>query len=160
LSDGPVIVVVLAALNRLPQWALEALRCAGGVLVLVLAARAFRSWRRPDDGRGEVEPSARRSVLSAALVNLLNPGPWLGWSLVMGPLLLKGWREAPPRGIALVVAFYATMVASLAAIILVFGLARGLGPRFRRALVGASAGALALFGLFQIWAGVVALANV
>ena len=157
VSDGPIIVLVLFVLNHLPASALEWLRCAGGVLLLVLAARAFRTWR---DWRGEgadVKPSARRSVVSAALVNLLNPGPYLGWSLVMGPLVLKGWREAPAHGIALMVGFYATMVLSLAGIIVLFGVARNLGEKVGRALVGASAAALALFGCYQLWMGAGAL---
>ncbi len=157
VSDGPVIVVVMFVLNRLPGPALEGLRCAGGVLVLVLAARAFRTWRRGGGADAAAEPSAGRTVLGAALVNILNPGPWLGWSLVMGPMLLKAWREAPSHGVALVVAFYATMVASLAGIIVLFGAARNLGPRVSRALVGASAVALALFGVWQLWSGATAL---
>lgn len=157
LSDGPIVAVVLLVLARVPAPALEALRCAGGVLVLALAVRAFRSWRSSSDAPVAGGSAAGRSVLGAALVNFLNPGPWLGWSLVLGPLLLKGWREAPSHGVALVVGFYGTMVLSLAAIIVVSGAARGLGGRATRALTAASAAALAIFGAYQLWAGAHAL---
>jgi threonine/homoserine/homoserine lactone efflux protein len=158
VSDGPVIVVVLLVLSRMPHAAIEGLRCAGGVLLLVLAVRALRTWRRFDNAvAASAAPSAGRSVLAGALVNILNPGPWLGWSLVLGPMLVKGWREAPSHGIALIAGFYATMVASLTAIIVAFGAARGLGPKVERALVGVSAAALALFGAWQLWSGAAAL---
>ena len=157
LSDGPVIVVVLFVLDRLPAATLDGLRCAGGVLVIALAACAFRAWRASAGAAPESRPSTRRSVVSAALVNIANPGPWLGWSLVLGPLLLKGWREAPSHGVALVAGFYGTMVASLGGIIVLFGAARNLGPRVSRALVAASAAGLAVFGGYQLLAGARAL---
>jgi len=160
VSDGPVIVVVLLVLSRMPRPAIEGLRCAGGVVLLVLAVRALRTFVRFEVAAVEdAGPSAGRSVLAGALVNLVNPGPWLGWSLVMGPMLVKGWREAPSHAVALVAGFYATMTVSLAAIIVVFGVARGLGPRVERALVGVSAAALAGFGAWQLWSGAAALAT-
>jgi len=90
-------------------------------------------------------------VLKAALVNLLNPGPWLAWSLVMGPLLLKAWGQSATHGIAMLVGFYSVMVLSLMGIIIIFGVARQAGPRLTRALVGLSALALLGFGIYQIW---------
>jgi threonine/homoserine/homoserine lactone efflux protein len=157
LSDGPVAILVLFVLTRLSRASLEWLRCAGGLFVLVLAARAFRTWRRSEDAEAQVRDTTQRSVLSAALVNLLNPGPYLGWSLVLGPLLLKGWREAPPDGIALIAGFYGTMVLMLGAIIILSAAAGRFGPRVGRALVGGSAVALAIFGCYQLWSGALSL---
>jgi threonine/homoserine/homoserine lactone efflux protein len=96
-------------------------------------------------------------VLKAATVNLLNPGPYLGWSLVMGPLLLRGWRETPAHGIALLAGFYGVMVLSLMGVIILFATARRLGPQVNRLLVGLSALALAAFGGYQLWAGLAVL---
>ena len=92
-------------------------------------------------------------MLEAAFVNLLNPNPYLSWSLILGPLLLEAWRAAPAYGIALLVSFYVTMMASTAVILLPFAGARALGPRVARAMVGASALALGAFGLYQLWVG-------
>lgn len=153
LSDGPVIVVVLLVLSRVPAWFVQALRCAGGVFVLYLAYSAVVTWRRFDPRDAAEAPSKRQSVLRAALVNLLNPNPYLGWSLVMGPLLLKGWRESPARGVALVAGFYGVMIFSLAAIIALAATARRVGPRVNRALAGASAVALGGFGCYLLWSG-------
>jgi threonine/homoserine/homoserine lactone efflux protein len=111
---------------------------------------AFRRYRAPSVGH---PADTTRTVLEAAVVNLLNPNPYLSWSLVLGPLLLQAWREAPADAVALVASFYATMMASTALILIPFAGARALGPRVGRAMVGLSALALAAFGLFQIWTG-------
>ena len=50
--------------------------------------------------------SETKSLFAATVVNFLDPSPYIGWSLVMGPLLLKGWRESPANGISLLVIFY------------------------------------------------------
>ncbi len=160
LSDGPIIIVVLFILTRLPPTMLIYLRLAGGVFLLYLAYGAFRSWRT---FRADVSllPSGAngQTVVRAALVNLLNPGPWLGWSLVMGPLLLKAWDESATHGIAMLVGFCSVMVLSLMGIIIVFGVARRLGPRLTRGLVGLSALALLGFGVYQIWLAAGALSG-
>ncbi len=151
LSDGPIIVLAVLVLSRLPAWLTQWLRAAGGIFVLYLAYGALKAWRAWD-GRAEAPaPSAGRSLLSAATVNLLNPNPWMNWSLVMGPLLLKGWREAPADGVALLAGFYGVMVLGLAGTIAVFGMAGKLGAGAGRALRGLSAAALAVFGGYLVW---------
>lgn len=85
------------------------------------------------------------------MVNVLNPNPYIAWSLVLGPLLLKAWREAPGHGIALLAGFYSILVLSSAAIVVLFGLARNLGPRVSHVLLGISAAALASFGCYLLW---------
>jgi threonine/homoserine/homoserine lactone efflux protein len=151
ISDGPIIVLVLLVLSHLPAGMMLGLRAAGGVFLLYLAFLALRTWRHFDQGTAQPAPSGRQNLLRATLVNLLNPGPYLGWSLVMGPLLLKGWREAPARGITLLVGFYSTMVITQVGIVLLFATARGLGSRVNRILVGVSAAGLGAFGVYQLW---------
>ena len=154
LSDIPIVIVVLLALSRLPDWFGRVLQIAGGLLLIYLAWQAFRRWRRFETpGEAGRKESVPRGVLQAALVNILNPGPYLGWGLIMGPLVLKGWKEAPSHAIALVVAFYTTMVVSLAGIIVLFGLTKNLGPRVVRVLIAVSVVGLAAFGCYQLWMG-------
>jgi len=35
---------------------------------------------------------------------------YLGWSLILGPIVLGGWHKSPAKGFALIVAFYATLI--------------------------------------------------
>ena len=154
ISDGPIAVLVLLVLNRLPATMGRVLQGAGGVLLLYLAVTTLRQWRRQVGQEAEGGHSAHRTLLQAALVNLLNPNPYLGWSLVLGPTAIRAWREAPADAVALVGAFYATMVATLALTILLFGTTRSLGPRGRRVLVLVSAATLAAIGIYQLAASV------
>jgi threonine/homoserine/homoserine lactone efflux protein len=154
LSDGPVILVVMLILTRVPAWFAQGLRIAGGAFVLWLAYGALRAWRAYDAEKVTRPPSRRQSVLKAALVNVLNPNPYIGWSLVMGPLLLQGWHESPAHGVAFLAGFYGVLILTTAAIIVLFGAARKLGPRIGRALLGVSAAALACLGVYLLWTGV------
>jgi threonine/homoserine/homoserine lactone efflux protein len=153
LSDGPIIVLVVILLSHIPGWFINVLQCAGGVFLFYLALNALKAWRDYNTESVIDSSSSRQSVMQAAVVNFLNPGPYLGWSLVMGPLLLKGWRETPVNGIALLAGFYISMIVSLMGIILLFAFAKTLGPRVTRALIGVSTIALACFGIYQLWFG-------
>jgi threonine/homoserine/homoserine lactone efflux protein len=153
LSDGPIAVLALVVLSSVPAALVQWLRLLGGLFVLYLAFGAWRTWRNYRLSGAAPVRSGRANLFKATVVNLLNPSPYLGWSLVLGPLVLKGWRESPASGIAVVAGFYGAMIASLIAIILIFHGARSAGPRVSRALVGVSAVALAGFGLYQLWLG-------
>ncbi len=154
LSDGPIILLVLVFLSRMPGWLVQALQIGGGVFLLYLAFGAYRNWRNyKREETNEIE-STQKTVFKAAMVNLLNPAPYLGWSLVMGPLLIRGWREAPRNGIALLVGFYSVLIFVTLGIMLLFSAAGKIGPRISRGLVGISAMALTIFGLYEIWSGI------
>ncbi|MGA9363484.1 MAG: LysE family transporter [Bacteroidota bacterium] len=157
ISDGPIIVLVLLVLSALPRLLVNVLQLAGGFFLLYLAISAWKTWRDYDAKKAVQVQSSQQTLLKAAMVNLLNPNPYLGWSLVMGPLLLKGWRETPVNGITLLVGFYATLVVCLVGTIMLFSTARNLGPRVSRVLIGISAIALACFGFYELWSGIAAL---
>jgi len=130
----------------------------GGIFLIYLAWGAFNTWRRKQEAQATTSNAAvHQTVLKAVTVNLLNPNPYLGWSLVMGPMLLQAWHQNPYSGILLLVAFYGTMVLTLATTIAVFGVARNMGPRVSRTMIAASALALAGFGCIQLWQGIKSL---
>ena len=156
ISDGPIAILALLLLSTMPAGLIHWMRLLGGAFLLHLAAGAWRNWRRYAAALATATRSGDLGLLKAATVNLLNPNVYLGWSLVLGPLLLRGWRESPANGVAVVASFYSTMVACLAGIVLLFHAARRVGPAVNRALIGLSAIALAGFGVYQLWLGVVA----
>jgi hypothetical protein len=49
------------------------------------------------------------------------------------------------------------MVLSLMGIIILFGLARNLGPKVTRITLGISGIALACFGIYQLWQGITSI---
>lgn len=156
-SDVPIVILVLLVLNSVPIRIENFLHFAGGLFVLFLAWGAFKSFRNYSLRQTDLSQASRRNFLKAVTVNLLNPNPYLSWSLVMGPLLLKGWREEPGNGIGLVAGFYGAMILTSVGIILLFSAIRRFGPRVNRILIGVSAIALACFGFYQLWLGTSAL---
>lgn len=154
VSDGPIIAICLLVLSQVPSWFQQILYIAGGMFLLYLAYGAFISWKYFESAIIPPEPESQHNLLKAALINALNPNPYIFWSLVTGPILLRGWGETPVHGLGFMTGFYATMILSFSAIILAFGPARRLGPRVNRALLGLSAIALFCFGLLQFWLGI------
>ena len=159
LSDGPIAVLVLTVLSRVPPSLVKYLQILGGAFLLYLAHGAWKTWRRvrrtrrADAANPLTGESGPNRFLKAAMVNWLNPNPYLGWSVFLGPAVIAGWRSSPPNGIALLIGFYATIIATMIAMIVLFAAARTLGPRVRRTLIGLSAIALACLGVYQLWMG-------
>jgi threonine/homoserine/homoserine lactone efflux protein len=153
ISDWPIVVLMVLILTRVPGWAMGLLHIASGVFILYLAWGAFTAWRRFNEAAITQTVSGDRSVLKAATMNLISPGPYLFWGLVAGPLLVQAWSRSPAGGLAFLVGFYGAMIATLGGIIFLFGAASQIGPRVNRALLGVSAFALAGFGIYQLWKG-------
>ncbi len=154
LTDGPIAVVCLFLLGNLPPFMLDYVRIAGGLFLLYLAWQSARRWQKESGFSTTGDVSSGRTILQSSVVNLLNPGPYLGWSLVMGPLLLESWRLSPLWGFSVVAGFYFTMFAVSAAIILLFNLARERGPSVRRRLLKLSTLFLAVLGIYQLYTGI------
>jgi threonine/homoserine/homoserine lactone efflux protein len=154
VSDGPIIALCLLVLSQVPPWFQRFLYLAGGLFLLYLAYSAYKAWKNFDPAIPYIETETQQSLLQAALINTLNPNPYIFWSLVTGPILVAGWRQTPAYGLGFVAGFYATMILGLFAVIFVFGSARRLGLRVNHALLGISALALFCFGLLQLWMGI------
>jgi len=152
ISDVPIVLLVLLVLGQLSENAQNLLRASGGVLLLYFAYVTMRQLRQP--GALETHSSAPRTLLDAVLVNLLNPNPYIGWSLVLGPAVLAAWHEHPSHAVVLVGAFYCTMVVMLALFVFLVGTARFLGSRGQRGLIAVSAFALAGLGLYLLFTAV------
>lgn len=157
ITDGPIAVGCLFILSKLPVNLLLYLQIAGGLFILFLSSRAAKAWKSQKENLPVPEESSGQTLFTAVIVNFLNPGPYLGWSLIIGPLFLKGWKENQINGIGAVSAFYLTMFATMIAILLLFHLARERGPRLQRTLIGLSAIALGLFGMYQLISGVISV---
>jgi len=154
LSDGPIVALVLLVLSQVPDWFQRVLQIVGGLFVLYLAWNAFKAWQtfRPDEG--STPQNGPQSLLRAAMMNALSPGPYLFWSLVIGPLIVSTWRENPANALSIVVAFYFAMIGLNLGVVLLFGQAARFGNQARKAMLGLSVLMLAGFGLYQLWQGV------
>ncbi len=154
ISDGFIVAITMLVMLSLPTRLMQWLHLAGGVFLLYLAWGAWKSWRDYKD-TSATETSVGQSLLKATLVNLLNPNPYLGWSLVLGPLVLRAWREAPRSAAAVVTGFYVALFGTTIAVMLTMEFARTRGPQVTRVLLAVSAVVLAGFGAYQLWLGAV-----
>ena len=150
LSDGPIALLVLLVLNRIPETLAVLLQAAGGIFLIYLAWASYKQWRQQAMTETGANDSAPRTLLQAATVNILNPNPYLGWSLVLGPAVLAAWHQNPANAVALIIAFYATIITVMACTILLFGTTRFLGPGGRRTLILVSAVTLAAIGMYRL----------
>jgi len=154
ISDIPILTLVLFLLSTMPDSFIVILRIGGGLFLLYLGFRAFKSWKEFDEDQTISNESGQQTLFNAVFVNILNPAPYLGWSLIMGPLFLEGWRLAPINGIAMIIGFYLTMILTLAGIVILFGFARKFGPKVSKLLIGLSSIVLFVFGIYQLWLGI------
>jgi threonine/homoserine/homoserine lactone efflux protein len=150
ISDGPIALIMLTLLHRVAHGFEAILRGAGGLVLLYFAFRTFMEWRRFGKGSERESPSSPRTLLQAVAVNFINPGPWIGWSLIVGPVALKAWAETPVNAIVLVASFYIVMVGSLLAFIMALGTTSCLGPRGRRGLLLSASVVLAGLAIYSL----------
>jgi threonine/homoserine/homoserine lactone efflux protein len=160
ITDGPVAVLVLALLSQVPLRLVSYLRVPGGALILYLAYEAWKSWRSFKNEESAASEAAPNSLLKAVCINWLNPNLYIGWSVILGPIVLSGWQKSPANGVAVVVGFYTTIVGVMIGMVLLFAAAKSLRPQVRKSLIGLSAIALACLGFYQLWRGLSALTAV
>lgn len=154
LSDGPIALLVLTVLNGLPDFMKPVLQCAGGIFLLFISIKSFLQLRNKTEVKNISNGSAPKTIIQAAFVNLLNPNPYIGWSLVLGPAFLTAWYKNPLFGLSLLASFYLTMVVSLSLIIILFGTTGKLNDKQRNWLSIASIIVLAFIGIYQLAAGI------
>jgi threonine/homoserine/homoserine lactone efflux protein len=157
ITDGPVAVFCLVILSHLPPHFLKYMQILGGGYILYLAYRAIMEWREKHTVEISSSGSSRVTLLNAIAINILNPNAYLGWSLVIGPLFLKGWKEYPAVGIGFLAFFYLTMIITTLVMLRLIHKAGERGPRLQRALSGFAGLFLAGYGIYYIFAGVGAL---
>ncbi len=156
ITDVPIIIAVLFVLQRVPPIVVQLLSLAGGVFVLYLAWSLFKQWRTGAEVKTEAattEPIGWKGLWHAAIVNWLNPNPYLFWTLVGGPTLIAALNQAVWYGVAFLVGMYGVFIGGMLMIAGVFHFARNLGPRVVRSLLLLSIVVLVIFGILLIQRG-------
>jgi len=153
VTDGPVIGLVLLVLTQTPAWFLDTLRIAGGLFILYLAREGFLALKKPAPALEPSNDEGRRTFLNAVAINALNPNPYIFWSVVGVPIILTGWRETPGFGIGFIAGFFGTFICSLSILIIIFSTAGRIDNRVTRILMGLTAAALFIFGMYQVSVG-------
>ncbi|MCB0729955.1 MAG: LysE family transporter [Ignavibacteriae bacterium] len=152
ISDIPIFFLTIFVLNLFSDSFLSAIRILGGIFLIYLAFKTYSTWKNYNTSEITIKQN-NKTFTNAIIVNILNPNPYLGWSLIMGPLFLEGWQISPHYGISLIIGFYLTMALLLVITILLFAFAKKFGNKVSRHLLGLSAVGLVLFGIYQLSVG-------
>lgn len=150
LSDIPIAILMLFILNNISASLYSFLKVSGGILLLYYSLQSYRQARNENVQSSTANESRPRTFLQAAAVNILNPNPYLGWSLVLGPAIISAWHKAPINGLVFLFSFYLTMVFVLACTIILFGTTSFFSSMGQQKLMMSSSILLAVMGLYQI----------
>ena len=72
ISDGPILILVLFLLSTVPDNFIVFLRIGGGLFLLYLAFRAFKSWQDFDANETISTESSQQTLFKAVFINLLT----------------------------------------------------------------------------------------
>jgi threonine/homoserine/homoserine lactone efflux protein len=153
LSDIPIILLVLFILTRFPREWLRVLQVVGGSFLLFLAWEAYQAFRKHDSLVPNQPPAAPQTFLKAVMANALNAGPYIFWSVIAGPLLLKTWAESHLAAVGFVIVFHLALISMYAVQVFFFATVSRIGTNTARRLSAIASLALLLMGLYQIWTG-------
>lgn len=158
-SDPPIVITILLLLNQLPDNLIHLIGLSGGLFALYLARGSWRQARQPSDSTAEQSPAASGSgringfwftLGRGALINLLSPGPYLFWTLVLGPTFLQSWQRSAGQGLSFLSGFYLFFIGGMLGIVALFHQARRLGKQVVWRLTQLSVLVLAGFGLWLL----------
>jgi threonine/homoserine/homoserine lactone efflux protein len=150
ITDAPIILLCVLGMKRLPDWALTALSIAGALYVIYLGLATLRSSPAETIAAEPVDP--KQDLVRGAIVNFLNPHPWVFWATVGGPLLVGGLARSTLTGVLFLIGFYVALVgASITLAGMVAGGRRRLSMFTYRKLFTASGTILLLLGFLLLF---------
>jgi threonine/homoserine/homoserine lactone efflux protein len=124
LTDFPIILLSLFVLTRIANFRtiLGVISLIGGLFVLKLAYESIRT-KKLAMALQDTEP---QSISKGALVNALNPNPYLFWLTVGAPTIIKAWGEGPFTAAMYVVGFLGCLVGAKVFVAVLVGRSRHL----------------------------------
>ena len=136
LTDIPIILLMLFVLSALPPAAIPLLNIVGGIAVYIIAYTTFRGLQNPAPvtTAEESKTVTRDTLLKGMTVNFLNPGPYIYWGTITGPLFLEAMRQSVLTGASFLLAFYGSFLGLMAVFVFVFNRLRNVDPRLTHAL--------------------------
>lgn len=156
LTDIPIIILMLFVLSALPPAAIPLLNIAGGMAVFIIAYTTFRSLRNPAPVNTieESKSVTRDTLIKGLMVNFLNPGPYIYWGTITGPLFLEALNQSLLTGAGFLLGFYGVFMSLMGVFVFLFDRLRGVDPRLTRGLSYLSLVILAYLGTTLIIRGI------
>ena len=149
LTDTPIVVASVLAISAVPEGWVRGIAIAGGLAIVAMGI--WEIWHARANAARTDEAGGASDMLKGAIVNLLNPHPWIFWIGVGAPTLVTAWRDSPGLGIAFLAGFYTLIVGSkvvIAGIVAAGG--KRLSPNARYWLLLIGGALLVAFGIFLV----------
>jgi len=110
ITDLPIIIVSLILLSFVAGYSLilGVISIFGGLYIFYLAYESFKTKGLPCD----IEIEEPNSLKKGVTVNFLNPGPYLFWITVGGPLIIEAYTGNIFSPLVFIVSFYMFLVGS------------------------------------------------
>jgi len=149
LTDIPIVILSFLLVGRLPEAGLDIMLGIGGLFVLWLGVDAMR--HAGDGIDTTVTTTAKQDYLHGAMINFLNPHPYLFWIAVGAPTVVRAWREDPWLAVVFIVSFYVLLIGSKVVLAFLFSRARGLPQRQYTWMIRISSILLLIAGVFMLY---------
>jgi threonine/homoserine/homoserine lactone efflux protein len=130
ISDSVIILLSLTLVSQLPDGAITVLGIVGALVVAAFGLEILWSahkMRNSGVEMGSPKPTKLQRlpvVAQGAMVNFLNPAPWIFWITAGSTILIGFWRESPTQAIIFLLAFYVTLVGAKVAIVVALAASR------------------------------------
>lgn len=110
LTDVPIVLVSVFVLSQLrdSQTAFGLISMIGAAVLFYLSYESFKV----EQLEVELGDAEARSLAKGALVNFLNPSPYLFWLTVGGPKVVEAWKHSTFTAMWFLVGFYVCLVGS------------------------------------------------
>lgn len=127
ISDSVIIVLSLTLVSQLPDVAITVLGIVGAIVVAAFGLEIL--WSAHKMHNSELNMGSQKAtrlqklpvLVQGALINFLNPAPWIFWITAGSTILIAFWRESPTQAFVFIFTFYLALVG--AKVVIVFTLA-------------------------------------
>jgi len=150
-TDGPLIVLslVAAAWIATQTSVLLAITVAGAVFLAYMGIECF-SLELPDVASHDAPPKA--SFLRGITTNLLNPGVYVFWFLIGGPLMASAVNQELLAPVAYALTFLGTIILTKVCIAYIISKSsQGITPQTYRKLLSVCGVVMLCFSLYYVW---------
>ncbi len=156
LGDIPIAFALVFLLNQVPETFLRYVRFAGAILLLFLAWGIWKQIRATNENMTASDVrqlGAGRGLFMGLAMLFMSPGPYLYWSLVLGPLLLSALAISLWQAFAFLLAFYFFSIGGLIAIAYLVSTLGRASKRLHSGLQSASLALMLIISAYLIYDG-------
>ena len=123
ISDTIIIILAITVVSNVPERGIQILGLVGAAVVAFFGFETLWSARKaepPTSGNERTPHWLDRfsPLLQGAVVNFLNPAPWIFWITAGSTLLIGYWQSNPASAVLFIITFYVMLIGMKFAIVI------------------------------------------